>query len=194
MVCDSYKTTLQNICALAKIYLKKIHDILLTMNQQNFYFLTKLPKESGGSQALKKRKVQRTLSGKSPIHLVVRSDKAKGIYSFVNHQTTLNKLIIRLGKKHGIKIYAHAVNWDHIHFVIRIFHRQNYNSWIRDLTGQIVQCISSKTRTQLREFFTTRPYTRLVSWGREFKTVMDYQILNKMEIFGMRPRKIKNSS
>ncbi len=164
------------------------------MNQQAFNFLTKLPKECGGSQALNKRKCKRVLAVKSPIHLVLRSDKAKGIYSFVNHQATLNKLITRLAKKHRIKIYSYAINWNHIHFVIRIFDQQNYKHWIRDLAGQIVQCISLKTKTHLSKFFTVRPYTRLVSWGREFKTVMDYQILNKMEIFGLRPRKKGNSS
>ncbi len=139
------------------------------MKQQNFYFLKKLPKECGDSQASNKRKSQRTLSSKAPIHLVLRSDNAKGVYS-------------------------HAINWNHIHFVIRIFHRRNYNCWIRDLTGQIVQCISAKTKTHLYDFFTVRPYTRLINWGREFKTVMKYQILNKMEVFGLRPMRKGNSS
>ncbi|MEK6774888.1 MAG: hypothetical protein AABY64_13170 [Bdellovibrionota bacterium] len=164
------------------------------MKQQTFNFFTNLPKECGGTQAVNKRKSQRTLSTKSPIHLVLRSDKAKGVCSFVNHQIVLNKLITRLAKKHRIKIYAHAINWNHIHFVIRVFHRRNYNCWIRDLTGQIVQYISLKTKTHLSEFFTVRPYTRLVSWGREFKTVIEYQILNKMEVFGLRPRKSGNTS
>ncbi len=194
MVWRSYKMILRNTWRFLKIRLQKPMLISSIVKQQNFYFFKKLPNECGGSQALNKRKSQRTLSGKVPIHLVLRSDKAKGVYSFVNHQMVLSKLITRLGKKHGVKIYAYAINWNHIHFVIRIFHRRNYNYWIRDLTGQIVQCISAKTKTRLHEFFTARPYTRLINWGREFKTVMEYQILNKMEVFGLRPRKKGNSS
>ncbi len=143
--------------------------------------------ESGGTVFLGKRKSRRILSTKLPIHLVLKSEKAVGALSFVNHQKMLRNLISRTSIEKDIRLYKFAINFNHIHLVIRIKHPDDYNAWIRELTGEIVTEMSKETSTPLSRFFTARPYTRCGSWGREFENLISYQELNEMEIVGIRP-------
>lgn len=80
------------------------------MKQQNFEFIKKINPESGGAFFKGRRKAKRTLALKTPVHLVLKSEKARGQFSFVNHQRHLEQAIDRLSVKHGVKIYGKAVN------------------------------------------------------------------------------------
>ncbi len=158
--------------------------------QQAFaFFQKKLPKTFGGQLLQRKRKSKRPLSTKSAIHLVIKSEKAKGNLSFVNHQSVIIKAISAISKKWNIKVHDQAVNFNHVHFVIRINSESDYRSWIRELTAEIVRLLSVKTGIKLTQFFSLRPWTRILHWGRDFKNAMEYLILNKMEVVGLRPTK-----
>jgi REP element-mobilizing transposase RayT len=162
--------------------------------QQAFEFFKKrIVKTFGGQLLERKRKSKRPLSTKSAIHLVIKSEKAKGNLSFVNHQSAIVKAISTISKKWNITVYDNAVNFNHVHFVIRINSESDYRSWIRVLTAEIVRLIAAKTGTNIYQFFTLRPWTRIVNWGPDYKNVMEYLILNKMEVVGLRPpRKSKS--
>ncbi len=157
------------------------------MRQQDFEFLKKVPREFGGSLLENKRKFKRTITADLPIHLVLKSDKARGEFSFINHQTKLQEKSFAISRRHGVRIYAWCINWDHIHFVIRLRHVNDYSNWIRELTKELVLVISKETKTKIKSFFTCRPYTRIITWGREFREVLDYLKLNEMEVAGIRP-------
>lgn len=136
-----------------------------------------------------KRKEARPLSTKNPLHLILKSEKARGIFSFINHRSSIESAIAKTSVRFKIKVYDKSVNNNHIHLVISFKSRANYKAWIRTLTAEIVRIIARKTKKILREFFTQRPYTKIISWGRQFKTVLEYQVLNQMEYFGLRPKK-----
>ncbi len=121
--------------------------------------------------------------------MVIKSEKAKGNFSFVNHQSAMVRAISAASKKWNITVYDKAVNFNHVHFVIRIKSESDYRSWIRELTSEIVRFISMKTGIKLTQFFSLRPWTRILNWGRDYKNAMEYLILNKMEVVGLRPSK-----
>ncbi|MGE0632455.1 MAG: transposase [Pseudobdellovibrionaceae bacterium] len=148
-----------------------------------------MPLEFGGSLLLGKRKSKRPFSTKRPIHLTLKSEKARGIFSFVNHRRSIEELILKVSKQYGIKIYDKAVNWDHIHFVFKLDSLKSYQDWIRVLTSEIVSLLAKKTGEKLTNFFTHRLHTKILTWGKQFQSALDYIILNQMEIFGMRPPK-----
>ncbi len=163
--------------------------------QQSFsFFQKKLPKTFGGQLLEGKRKSKRPLSVKSPLHLVIKSEKAKGNMSFMNHQTAIARAISAASKKWNITICDKAVNFSHIHFVIRIKSESDYRAWIRELTSEIVRLISAKAGVKLNQFFTLRPWTRILHWGRDFKNAMEYLVLNQMEVVGLRPAKKSKSN
>ncbi len=97
---------------------------------------------------------------------------------------SLEKLIRDQAKKFNIKIYDMAVNWSHIHLVIQLKDKNDYTKFIRSLTSIITSKIR-KVLPHLEEVFTLRPYTRIISWGRQFKNALRYQVINQMESFGL---------
>jgi hypothetical protein len=86
----------------------------------------------GGQLLHGKRRKPRPLSTKEPIHLVMRSswcgkNGAMGTNSFLNprNKGAIHNLIQGTAKAYGIRIYQVALMSNHLHFVIRISHRDN---------------------------------------------------------------------
>jgi len=160
------------------------------MRQASFGFLKDYKKEFGGSFLKGKRKSARPLSTKNPIHLVLKSTHARPF-----HPTSrkLEKIFRAQAQKYGIRIYDMALNWSHIHALITIPSRQAYLAFIRTLTSAIVGLLSKTAGQSLKGLFDLRPFTRILSWGREFRSVQGYLGLNQMESLGLvfRTKKIE---
>lgn len=157
------------------------------MKQIKFSFLKDYKKEFGGELLIGKRRAQRPLSCKKPIHLVLRSPQNK---VFTPNNKSLDKLIRKTALRFQIKIYDLALNWSHIHSVISIQHRSDYNKFIRALTSIMAQRIRSKLGSQIR-VFTLRPFTRILEWGRDLRNAFEYLVLNQLESFGLIRRPTK---
>ena len=148
------------------------------MKQTSFSFFQNYKKEFGGSLLLGKRKEKRPLSTKNPIHLVLKSDEKA---SFHPCNQEMKNLIQDTASEFGIKIYDLALNWNHIHCLMKIPSRDSYVKFIRALTSR------------MKVKFILRPFTRILSWGRDFKNALNYLLKNKMEAFGLKrePKKKK---
>jgi REP element-mobilizing transposase RayT len=156
------------------------------MRQTGFSFLKNYKKEFGGSLLTGRRKIRRPLSTKHPIHLVLRTNRAK---LFHPGNVEMNALIIKVAKWSGIKIYDLAVNWSHIHLLIKIPDRSAYNRFVRVLNSRIVLYFEQKSGWKLKGLFELRPYTKILTWGRQFVRALNYQVLNQIEAkFGKRAR------
>lgn len=143
----------------------------------------------GGSLLIGHRKIQRPLSTKSAIHLILKSQH-KGIFNPSNQ--SLLRLIRSQAEKFNIRLYEVAVNWSHIHMVIKIKSREDYLKFIRALTSLIAM-----RAQKAQKVFTLRPFTRLVAWGKDFENIIQYQILNQLEANGLisrskKPYKLKS--
>ncbi len=161
------------------------------MKQTAFSFLKDYKKEFGGSLLEGKRKVKRPLSTKHPIHLILKSS-LRGVFSPGNK--SLDNLIRSQCEKFGIKIFNLAFNWSHVHLLIQIENRQDYVRFIRSLTSLLSQKIRS-AKPDIEDVFTLRPFTRIISWGRDFKRALEYQVLNQLEALGFikREKKVKTN-
>ena len=159
------------------------------MKQSSFSFLKNYKKEFGGALLLNKRKSKRPLSTKNPIHLVLKSCQT-GLFSPGNR--SLEKLIRLQAQKFNIRIYDLSLNWSHIHCVIKLQHKEDYIKFIRALTSVMAQRIL-KIKPELGKIFRLRPYTRILSWGRDFKNALSYQIINQLEAWGFLKRHKKKS-
>ncbi len=155
------------------------------MRQTSFQFLKNYKREFGGSLLDGKRKSKRPLSTKHPLHLILKSSH-NGLFNPGNQ--SLEKLIRSQAKKFGIKIYDLALNWSHIHFLIKLQDRRDYVKFVRSLTS-ILAIKIRKMKPHLKAIFDLRPYTRIISWGRDFKEVLNYQVLNQLEALGLIDRK-----
>lgn len=146
-------------------------------------FIPHFSSEFGGALLKRKRKTARPLTSKKPIHIVIRSTKARGPHSFANNRKRLDQELRRCSIKWGIKVYRRVWVWDHLHAIIKIPNRTLYKNWIRELNSAIVRSLKAK------DFFELRPYTRVIEWGKHLLQAKSYLELNEMETFGVRPRK-----
>ncbi len=157
------------------------------MRQASFGFTKDYKKEFGGALLEGKRKDQRPLSTKHPIHLVLKSTH-KNLFNPGNLR--LEKLIKAQGQKFGLRIYDLAINWSHIHLLFRIKNRSDYVRFVRSLTA-ILAIKIRQFNPEIKTIFALRPFTRILSWGRDFKRGLEYQVLNQLEAFGLIKRKKK---
>lgn len=143
----------------------------------------------GGILLKGRRKSQRPLSHKHPIHLVLRSDKARGNASFFLFRKQIDKMINTQAKKFGVRIYQRAIQSNHIHFVLKIHNRKLYRYFISALTGAMALRVSrgAGLKKQNRTFWLARPFTRIINWGRDYRGVLKYLTQNTLEALGFIP-------
>jgi len=151
------------------------------MKQLSFGFTGDYRREFGGSLLENKRKSKRVLSTKKPIHLVL---KMSGQKFFNPGNRGLEELIQSQANKYKITVYRLSLNWSHMHLIIKLPSREAYNAFIRTLTALIVNAIAKFKNETLKGLFDLRPFTRILEWGRDFRTVLDYHDLNDLEARG----------
>ena len=152
------------------------------MRQMKFGFACEGAKEFGGSLSLGKRKTKRPLSIKKPLFLTLKSSKA----SFFNPKMiSLEKTIKDHAKKYQMTVYQFALNWNHIHFAIKVSSRENYVAFIRTLTASLVRILSKIKGRNLKGLFDLRPHTKIITWGKQFRILIEYIILNQQEALGL---------
>jgi len=140
------------------------------MKQLNL-FTEKLVREFGGALNKNRRKTARPLNTKRSLHFVL---KATSPFLLLRRRPEVEQEIYRMSRRFGIKIYRIAVNADHIHLSAQIPSRILYCRWFRGLTSRLVRQLPGLK-------FALRPYSRIVSWGREFKAICNYIFANFQE-------------
>jgi len=179
----------------------------------------KTPRYFGGLYLHGKRRSRRPLSSKDAIHLVMRSSWAKGPFSFLllKHKKTISAIIHSQAKKYRVRIYELSIVGNHLHFVLKIPDRDSYKSFIRVVSGQIAsQVMGSRSFAEFHKrlrgdapshpgfkeiqgleqaFWQFRPFSRVLHWGRDFKTCCAYVKQNTAEAMGFvkyKPRQQKD--
>ncbi len=147
-------------------------------------FFKPIVKESGGAlSAIGKRKTARVLDRRKPLHFVLKSKRSVNLYS---QRILLRRLLFLYAKRFGVKVYKESVQKDHFHFCIKITNRHLYRAFIRALTGVISQKLG-------KGLWILAPYSRVVTWGRDFLGVLDYILLNDCEVGGRVPYAIRGA-
>lgn len=148
-------------------------------------FVKESRREFGGALLSGNKKSLRPLCSKRALHLVLKVDALRS-GSIRRYQVEISKLLAKYSSQFGVQIYKYAICGNHIHIVLRVSHRAVYRAWIRTITGRI--SINFKIKWALS------PWSRILSWGREFKTVINYVWQNILEAEGVieyKPRAYK---
>ena len=144
-------------------------------------FIKKPVTEFGGSLLKGKRKSERVLNSRKPMHLVL---KTKSAFSLFKQKKKLQSVLRKQAKIFGVKIYSESIQSDHWHLCLKITNRRLYRGFIRSLTGIIARSFG-------KGLWRLRPYTRIVDWGKDFLNVKDYLLLNYCEVNGIVPYAIR---
>lgn len=158
----------------------------------------------------------RPLSSKDAIHLVMRSLWAEKDFSFrvKRNHSMIKRLLSRLAREYGVIVYRFAIMSNHIHLALRVPGRECYKTFIRVLCGQIAshvmrglsfadfrsQALASNLKpTQEpqglgQKFWQFRPFSRVLHWGRDYKTCCAYIEQNAQEALGFVPYKPRKNA
>ena len=139
-----------------------------------------MKKYFGGQHLKNKRKSQRPLDSKKPMHLVLRlKEHLPSLFNPKDSQ--LKKGFHQIAEKYKIKTYLLVFNHTHVHAEILIPDRKSYVSFIRELTSKFVRYFTRSTGIKFRQIFENRPFTRIVSWGRGVEIMNNYMRKNERE-------------
>jgi hypothetical protein len=134
----------------------------------------------GGSLLVNKRKQKRPLDFDKPTHLVLRL-KPNIVPLFDPRDLKLRAKFFALSEKYDLKLYDLIFNHSHVHGAVKISNRVNYTRFIRELTSWIVGYFSRLIGFQYKNMFAHRPFTRIATWGRGVKQLMNYLRKNEVE-------------
>jgi REP element-mobilizing transposase RayT len=172
----------------------------------------------GGSLLHGKRRNARPLSTKEPIHVVLRSSWAGGAFSFLlsKNKKTIEHQLRVTSKRYGVKVYRSAIVSNHLHLIIQIHNRKAYLNFIRVFSGQVASHMmnrrsfrqfqkslpsqnrdSAEVQGSGQAFWQFRPWTRVLYWGKDFRSACAYVLQNTLEALGFisyRPRNKKRTS
>ena len=174
--------------------------------QQSFSDEFKIKKEFGGSLLNKSHaKSARPISTKNAMHLTLRSLKAKGEKSFLasrSRAALIEDKVRANAKKFGIQIYQYANVGNHIHLLIRATYRRGFIYFLRAISGIIARIALGAQRgkgklDQEAQFWDQRPWTRILTWMKDFLNVKKYVAQNFNEAMGFtpyKPRKLSSSA
>jgi REP element-mobilizing transposase RayT len=155
---------------------------LFQLREEKKYFGGALLKNSHAKE-------KRPITVQAPMHLVMRSDIAKREYSLLRKERRIQQLIYDQGRKFGVKIYRLANAGNHLHLIILPRSRRAFTGFVRAISGLIARFILRAERGRARgiRFWDKRPFTRIISWGREYAMVCDYLLQNTLEALGFLP-------
>lgn len=148
---------------------------------------------SYGGELLKTRKGRsyaRPIDAKHSMHLVLRSTKAKGEYSFkkAKNSQAIHRIFKKFTTKYGVKIISLGNAGNHLHLEIKLAHRSTYKPFIRAVTAAIAMALSGVSRwkpSELGKFWDYRPFTRVVIGYMAKLQLRDYIKVNEWEGVGL---------
>jgi REP element-mobilizing transposase RayT len=178
------------------------------MQAKQLSFFPPTSKEHGGIHSYKKRRSRRALSTKHSLHITLRSNLAVRQRSLLSNQAIVRKVLKKASSLFQVKVYRYAICGNHLHLQIRGTHREDIQNFFRVFAGHTAQEILKKfplpklaggapQKSQLckknqRKFWDLLIYSRILSWGREYKTVANYILQNTLEALNLiayKPRK-----
>ena len=144
--------------------------------------------EHGGDLHKGRRKLRRPFSPDAPIHVVLKSHRARGPWSLLHrrNRSRVETLIHEQAKRAGVKIYRHANVGSHIHLLIRAHSPQAFRKFMRVLPALIARHVmqAKKGLTPQGRYWDLIPYSRLIQWGREYRALCAYLAKNRLEACG----------
>ena len=121
------------------------------------------------------------------MHLVLRSDRARGAKSLLKYDAVVRAVIEKIASRHGVRIYRIVNAGNHLHITLRLSKQFLWKGFISGVTGGIARALGFKRDSAMQGFWNSRPFTRLIAWGKDYNVVKDYHVLNQLEADGIVP-------
>jgi hypothetical protein len=140
----------------------------------------------GGELLRGRRKSARVFDPKRPLHVVLRSSRAKGQQSLKRFDRKISEMLNRQCEVQGVRVYARANASNHLHLVLKAPSRRSLRAFLKSVCGLIARKVTGAERGSPSgdRFWDARPFSRVVAWGRDFSGLKNYLHLNRVEALG----------
>ncbi|MBK7891114.1 MAG: hypothetical protein IPJ84_09795 [Bdellovibrionales bacterium] len=143
---------------------------------------------SPGKRTTRALRQYRPRATKEAMHLVLRSDRARGTKSLLKYDHLVRALIAKLASRHGVRVYRIVNAGNHLHITLKLSKQFLWHGFISGITGGIARALGFKRDADLKQgFWNSRPFTRVIAWGQDYNVVKDYHTLNQLEAEGAVP-------
>lgn len=203
-------------CSFPLDFLTKIRDNFPTLKQSSFLPTLNISRSTahGGGLRAGKRKIARPFDPKRPIHIVLRSSRAKGHWSMLRHKDVIEQRLDQLANKYRIRLHRIANVGNHLHLLVSLGPERNaqrstrvaralrigetryersrarFSGFLRELAGTIAMAVTRASKIKpAGRFWDALAFTRMLHWGREFEAGMLYLVKNLFEAAGLWNRK-----
>ena len=123
-----------------------LHTTLpLSSKERSKLRATLLPRvRHGGQSSIKRRKTTRPFATNVPIHLVLKSKRAKGLWSLLHrkNKARVQVSIYQYAERFKIKVYSAANVGNHLHLLVKAYDRKNLADFLRVLAGRIAVTVT----------------------------------------------------
>jgi REP element-mobilizing transposase RayT len=146
-------------------------------------------REFGGSRLKSNPKRARPIKVNQPVHLILKSKIATGSkYSMLlpkNHKA-VKGIIDSLAQRFKIKIDRFENVGNHLHMIAQFPSQKAYIAFIRGVSSTVARHVLGVSKAAVKglKFWEARPYTRIISWGRDLKATLKYLNYNRIEAIG----------
>jgi REP element-mobilizing transposase RayT len=153
--------------------------------------------EHGGDIRLGRRKIARPLDTSRPLHIVLRSTRAKRDWSLLRpaFAAQIRRRIRTLARRYDLTLYGYANSGNHIHILGRARSRRGFQSFLKVFAGVTARLVTGARKGKpVGRFWDRLAYSRIVSWGRDYRAVGAYVKQNADEALGLRPHRNRGRS
>ena len=138
--------------------------------------------EHGGAVRRHRRKLERPVSVRRPMHVVLTSHRARGPLSLREHDRAVRDALRAMAHRFGIRIYDFANVGTHLHLLIRARRRESFQGFLRSFAGIVARRVTGARRGRPSgRFFSGIAWSRVVAWGRDYLGVRHYVFRNEIE-------------
>jgi REP element-mobilizing transposase RayT len=138
--------------------------------------------EHGGAVRRGRRKLERPVSVRRPMHVVLTSQRARGTWSLRRHERAVREALRAMARRFGIRIYDFANVGTHLHLLVRARRRESFQAFLRSFAGLVARRVTGARRGRPSgRFFDAIAWSRVVGWGRDYLGVRHYVFRNAIE-------------
>jgi REP element-mobilizing transposase RayT len=139
----------------------------------------------GGSPSLGHRKTERPFSPKAPLHIVLKSKRARGAWSLLHrkHRGKITSMIYVYAERFKVHVYRAAIVDNHLHLLVKADEKKQLSDFLRVLAGRVAVTVSGARKhvKKIGKFWDYLCWSRLVNWGRDFFNTRAYVVANELE-------------
>jgi REP element-mobilizing transposase RayT len=138
--------------------------------------------QHGGDIRRGQRKLERPVSTRRPMHVVLTSRRARGPWSLRKHDRAVREVLRRMARRFDVRIYDFANVGSHLHLVLRARRREGFRGFLRSFAGIVARRVTGAERANPSgPFFDGLAWSRVVSWGRDYWGLRHYVFRNQIE-------------